>query len=109
MAGVKNGFLNLCFKCEVQVLASHLVVGVWDEGAVSPLGEDDGLHVFPVQAATLWRVSRRLRRGVVVLEGGNSESSTYNTILLISPEYNKYLSSVMSEQVIITNRAATKL
>lgn len=51
---------------------SDLVVRVLDVDAVSPLGEDDGLDVFPVQAATLQSVPRRLGRGVVVLEGGES-------------------------------------
>lgn len=57
----------------LQVWVSHLVVGVWDVGAVSPLGQDDGLHRFSVQTATLCNISGLLRRGVVVLEGGNRE------------------------------------
>ena len=52
---------------------SDLVVGVLGVGAVSPLGQDDGLHVSPVQAAALLRVSGQLRRRVVVLEGGDGE------------------------------------
>lgn len=59
--------------CSLQIWVSDLVVGVLDVGAVSPLGQDDGLHMFPVQTATLCTVSRWLRRGVVVLEGGNRE------------------------------------
>lgn len=52
---------------------SHLVGGVLDVGAVPPLGQDDGLHRFPVQTATLWNIAGRLRRRVVVLEGGHRE------------------------------------
>ena len=57
--------------CPLQSCVSHLVVGLLDVGAVSPLGQDDGLQVLPVQTATLRSISWRLRRRQVVLEGGN--------------------------------------
>lgn len=50
-------------------MVSDLVGRFWDVGAVSPLGQYDGVHVFPVQAASLWNVSRELGKGVVVLAG----------------------------------------
>lgn len=54
--------------CRLQMV-SDLVGRFWDVGAVSPLGQYNGVHVFPVQAASLWNVSRELRKGVVVLVG----------------------------------------
>lgn len=49
---------------------SYLVVEVQYVGAVSPLGQDDGLYMLPVQTAALRSVSsaRQRRRGVVVLQ-----------------------------------------
>lgn len=89
--------------CSFQIWVSDLVVGILDVGAVSPLGQDDGLHVFPVQTATLRSVSRWLGRGEVVLEGGNRELYCINVLLMLSnaniytygfsPEYNKNLCS----------------
>lgn len=38
---------------EEQETSSHLVAGVQDVGAVSPLGEDDVVLLFPLQAAAL--------------------------------------------------------
>lgn len=68
---------------------SDLVNGIVDVGAVSPLGQDDGIHVFPVQTATLWSVSRRFGGGEVVLERVNIEFYCVN-ILLILPNENVY-------------------
>lgn len=48
--------LVVCEKRAVHWEASHLFQWLLDEGAVSPLGQDDGLHVFPVQAAALGSV-----------------------------------------------------
>lgn len=46
---------------------SHLLCGLLEVGAVSPLGQDNGLHVFPVQAAGFGNVSWKLGWGDVVL------------------------------------------
>lgn len=78
---------EIVLSVRLQIRASDLVVGIWDVGAVSPLGQDDGLHVFPVQTATLWSVSRQLRGGEVVLVGGNIDCVN---ILLMSPNVNIY-------------------
>lgn len=40
-----------------------------DVGAVSPLCQDDGVRVFPVQTATLRHVSRRLGWGELIQKG----------------------------------------
>lgn len=53
---------------------SDLFQRLLDEGAVSPLGQDDGLHVFPVQAAALGSVQMQLGRGVVVLQEGKRQN-----------------------------------
>lgn len=55
--------------CEKRWEGSHLFQWLLDESAVSPLGQDDGLHVFPVQAAALGSVEGQLGRRVVVLRG----------------------------------------
>lgn len=47
---------KMCVKHAVCWEGSDLFQGLLDEGAVSPLGQDDGLHVFPVQAAALGSV-----------------------------------------------------
>lgn len=54
-----------------------LVIRLQDEGAVSPLGQNDGLHILPVQTATLLRVSRRLRWGEFILRGGGGIKYNY--------------------------------
>lgn len=56
--------------CAERLAGSDLFQRLLDEGAVSPLGQDDGLHVFPVQAAALGSVEMQLGRGVVVLQEG---------------------------------------
>lgn len=61
---------------------TDLVVGVLDVGAVSPLGQDDGLHVLAVQAAALGTVCSRLRRGEFVLGGGNMTSVSQEMLTL---------------------------
>lgn len=48
-----------------QVCGSHLVVEVQHVGAVSPLGEDDGVLLLPLQTATLGNLTGL--RGDVVL------------------------------------------
>lgn len=61
-------------QCVVlQIWESDLVVGLLEVGAVSPLSQDDRLHLFSVQTVTFWSVSTRLGRGGDVLEGGNEE------------------------------------
>lgn len=47
---------------------SDLFVRLQDVGVVSPLRQDDGIHVFPVQTATLQHISRRLRWGEFILK-----------------------------------------
>lgn len=85
---------EIVLSVRLQIQISDLVVGIWDVGAVSPLGQDDGLHVFPVQTATLWSVSRQLRRGEVVLVGGNIDCIN---ILLMSPNVNIYTQAYTPE------------
>lgn len=46
----------MCEKRAVCWVGSDLFQRLLDEGAVSPLGQHDGLHVFPVQAAALGSV-----------------------------------------------------
>lgn len=53
---------------------SNLFVGLLQVGAVSPLGQDDRLHLFSVQTVTLGGVSAWLRGGEVELEGGNTNT-----------------------------------
>lgn len=65
--------------CAARLEGSDLFQRLLDEGAVSPLGQDDGLHVFPVQAAALGSVQMQLGRGVVVLQ----ERKTGNYISFI--------------------------
>lgn len=69
----------------VVIWVSHLVVGVLEVGAVSPLSQDDGLHVFSVQTSALCNVSSWLQRRVVVLEGDNRDS-----INILLPNANLY-------------------
>lgn len=57
---------SICEKCRE---GSDLFQWLLDKSAVSPLGQDDGLHMLPVQAAALGSVQGQLGRGVVVLRG----------------------------------------
>lgn len=65
---------------------------------MSPLGQDDGLNVFPVQAAALGGVKGQLWRGVVVLW----EETDLQSIYFPTMFYHKV------PQVLITRTQSTK-
>lgn len=65
--------------CGAFVGSSDLFQRLLDEGAVSPLGQDDGFHVLPVQAAALGGVQMQLGRGVVVLQEEGRRRRNYSS------------------------------
>lgn len=87
--------------------SSDLFQRLLDEGAVSPLGQDDGLHVFPVQAAALGGVQMQLGRGVVVLQEGRRRN--YSSLMFTKRLHCKVQQVFITGKQFKSTGASTKL